>query len=620
MSAPATQTTAVVELPEPPSGPYTNAELAPVPIAERTWSTYNYLALWNGMAHCIPSYTLAFGLIALGMNWLQAFLTITIANVLVLIPMLLNSYAGTKYGIPFPVFARAFYGVRGANLAALLRAFVACGWFGIQTWIGGQGIYEIIGRLSGRGWTDASAFGGQPWTLWLSFGLFWLVQMVLIWRGINALRRFENWAAPLVMIAFTALLVWILIKAHGLGPVLHQPGTLGWGGKFWPVFWPSLMAMIAFWSTLSLNMPDFTRFSRGQRQQVWGQVIGLPVTMSYIAIVSVIVASGTMVVYHVQLTDPILITTKFSSTAVVIIGLVMVILATMSTNVAANVVSPSYDFSNTAPRLISFRVGGLITGVLGVLIQPWHLISNPHIYIYVWLGFYGGILGTIAGVLIAGYWVLSRTQLALADLYTAAGRYWFTAGWNWRAVVATLAGAVLAVGGAWSAPGAGPFPLNGVIPALKPLYSYSWAVGLGTGFVVYLLLSVLTDRRRLLLGDRPGGEPVVLEVGPVHVGGELVAGREVLQDLVLASFEGPALEGVARRGRASDRGAAAVDVLVVKDDHRGAGLEAPVQARQEPRQVRAQDVRPEEPHERRVELPGNLVQRVRVRDLERHPA
>jgi NCS1 family nucleobase:cation symporter-1 len=204
-----------------------------------------------------------------------------------------------------------------------------------------------------------------------------------------------------------------------------------------------------------------------------------------------------MVVYHVQLTDPILITTKFSSTAVVIIGLVMVILATMSTNVAANVVSPSYDFSNTAPRLISFRVGGLITGVLGVLIQPWHLISNPHIYIYVWLGFYGGILGTIAGVLIAGYWVLSRTQLALADLYTTGGRYWFTAGWNWRAVVATLAGAVLAVGGAWSAPGAGPFPLNGVIPALKPLYSYSWAVGLGTGFVVYLLLSVLTDRRRL---------------------------------------------------------------------------------------------------------------------------
>jgi NCS1 family nucleobase:cation symporter-1 len=454
------------------------------------------MALWMGMAHNIPSYLLASGLVALGMSWLQAFGTITIANLLVLIPMLLNSHGGTKYGIPYPVLARALYGVRGANLAALLRAFVACGWFGIQTWIGGTAIFAIVGRLAGHGWTEASGFGGYPWTEWLSFAVFWLVQMALIWRGINALRRFENWAAPLVTVAFTALLIWMLIKAGGFGPILHQSGTLGWGARFWPVFWPSLMGMIAFWSTLSLNMPDFTRFSRGQRQQVLGQVLGLPTTMSYISIVSIIVTSATVVVYHVPIWDPIQLTQKFSSSVVVVIALICVILATMSVNVAANVVSPSYDFSNASPRRVSFRTGGLITGVLGVVIQPWRLLSNPHVYIYVWLGFYGGVLGTIAGVLIAGYWVRSRTRLALADLYQPGGRYWFGAGWNWRAVLATAVGGVLAIGGAWSAPGAGPFPQHGLIPALKPLYSYSWVVGLGAGFAAYLILSLTESRQR----------------------------------------------------------------------------------------------------------------------------
>jgi NCS1 family nucleobase:cation symporter-1 len=483
-----------VELADPAAvaaGPYANPELVPVPIAKRTWSTYNYVAIWMGMAHNIPSYLLASGLIALGMGWLQAFLTITIANLLVLIPMLLNSHAGTKYGIPYPVLARAFYGIRGANLAALLRAFVACGWFGIQTWIGGQAIYTIIGRLAGHGWTAAAVWGGQPWTMWVSFAAFWLVQMALIWRGINALRRFENWAAPLVTVAFTALLIYMLVKAGGIGPILRSNGSLGWGSRFWAVFWPSLMAMIAFWATLSLNMPDFTRFSRGQKQQIWGQVLGLPTTMSYISIVSIIVTSAAAVVYHQTIWDPVALTTKFSSTAVVVIGLIMVILATMSVNVAANVVSPSYDFSNAAPRLVSFRTGGLITGVIGIAIQPWRLVSDPHVYIYDWLGFYGGLLGTVAGVLIAGYWLRAHGHLDLGALYRRGGRYWFTGGWNWRAVIATVTGAVLSVGGAYTAPGTpGPFPADGLIPALKPLYDYSWVVGLGAGIVVYLGLSV----------------------------------------------------------------------------------------------------------------------------------
>ncbi|QWF77330.1 NCS1 family nucleobase:cation symporter-1 [Amycolatopsis sp. CA-230715] len=481
---------------------YFNEELAPVPVSKRTWSTYNYFALWMGMAHNIPSYALAASLIALGMNWVQALLTITIGNIVVLAPMLLNSHAGTKYGIPFPVFARAFYGVRGANLAALLRAFIACGWFGIQTWVGGEAVYIIVGRLAGPGWRDSAVIAGQHWTLWLSFAVFWAVQMLIIWRGMEAVRKFENWTAPLVSVGFLILLGYVLVKAGGLGPILSEPGKLGWGADFWKVFAPSLMAMIAFWSTLSLNMPDFTRFGGSQRKQVRGQIFGLPTTMTFIAIVAILTTSGGSVLYGEQIWDPAKLADRFDSPIVVVIALIALVLATISANLAANVVSPSYDFSNAFPKKITFALGGLITGVIGILIQPWRLYSDPSIYIFAWLGFYGGLLGAVAGVLVGGYWVVNRTKLHLKDLYTERGAYWFTGGWNWRAVVATIVGAVLAVGGAYD----GPFPADGLIPFLKPLYDYNWVVGLVGAFVVYALLSRPVEKieKKEETSERPG--------------------------------------------------------------------------------------------------------------------
>ncbi|ACU36046.1 NCS1 family nucleobase:cation symporter-1 [Actinosynnema pretiosum subsp. pretiosum] len=466
--------------------PYYNPELAPVPLEGRTWTTYNFFALWMGMAHNIPSYTLAASLVALGMDWVQALLTITLGNLIVLAPMLLNSHAGTKYGIPFPVFARAFYGVRGANLVALLRAFVACAWFGIQTWVGGKALHVIVGRLAGEAWTGAPVVLGQVWTLWLCFLVFWAVQMLVIWRGMEAIRRFENWTAPLVSVGFLVLLAYVAVKAGGFGPILSEPSKLGWGPDFWKVFFPALMGMIAFWSTLSLNMPDFTRFGGSQRKQALGQVLGLPTTMTFIAVVAILTTSGAQALYGEAIWDPAELASRFDSTAVVLVALVSLVLATVSANLAANVVSPSYDFSNAFPRRISFAVGGLITGVLGVLIQPWRLISDPGIYIFAWLGFYGGLLASVAGVLVAGYWVLARTRLELPDLYLSGrGAYWFTGGWNWRAVVATALGSLLAVGGAHG----GPFPADGLIPPLKPLYDYNWVVGLVVGMAGYLVLA-----------------------------------------------------------------------------------------------------------------------------------
>jgi nucleobase:cation symporter-1, NCS1 family len=475
---------------------YANGDLAPLPITRRTWTTYNYAALWIGMSHNIPSYLLASGLVAVGMNWVQAVVTIAIANVIVLIPMLLNSHAGTKYGIPFPVFARASFGLRGANLPAMLRALIACAWFGIQTWIGGEGVYTLIGAIAGHSWwTTAATFGGYPWTQWLAFAIFWVIEMAIIVRGMDTLRRFENWAAPLVLVMAVILLIYMVSKAHGFGSVLSEPGKLGWGSKFWPVFFPSLMGMIAFWSTLSLNMPDFTRFGRGQRQQVVGQVLGLPTTMTFFALLAVLITAASQKIYGAPIWDPIQLSGKFHSPVAIGFALFTIIVATLSVNVAANTVSPSYDFANLLPKLVSFRTGGLITGVIGIAIQPWRLLANPHIYIYVWLGFYGGLLGAVAGVLIADYWLLRRTELRLVDLYRPGGQYWYAGGWNWRAVLALVVGAVLAVGGAWSAPGGGPFPANGLIPALKPLYNYSWVVGFAAALILYWGLSMISLRR-----------------------------------------------------------------------------------------------------------------------------
>jgi len=483
-----------------------NADLAPVPIEKRTWTTYNYLALWIGMAINIPTWLLASGLIALGMAWYQALFTIFLANVLVLIPMLAISHAGTKYGLPYPVIARASFGAYGANLPALMRAFIACGWFGIQTWIGGTALFAVIGALLGADswWVTASpisigigAAASQPWTLWLSFAIFWALNIIIVVWGMEAIKKFENWAAPFLIIVFLGLMVWMVFRAGGLGPVVEQSGTVGWGPDFWKIFPISLMGMIAFWSTLSLNMPDFTRFGRSQRDQVTGQVLGLPTTMTLFPLVGVITTSATVIVFGDAIWDPVALTAKLENPIVLIIMLAALALATLTTNVAANVVSPSYDFSNAWPRRISFRTGGIITGIIGILIMPWNLLSDPNAYIFTWLGTYGGATGAIAGVIMADYWWIRRNKFKLADLYKPDGVYRYARGWNWIAVVALLIGVVMAIGGAYSATDGAPFPVGGIIPFLKPFYDYSWVVGLLVSGAIYAGLTLTVGKKHI---------------------------------------------------------------------------------------------------------------------------
>jgi NCS1 family nucleobase:cation symporter-1 len=453
--------------------PLYNRDLAPVPVSRRNWSTYNYAALWISMAHCIPTYMLASGLMAQGMNWKQALFTILLGNSIVLIPILLNSHPGTKYGIPFPVFARAAYGTAGSNLPALMRALVACGWFGIQTWIGGEALQTLFAALI-PGWKDVlgGGFGGHTTTEWLSFLAFWGLNIWIIYRGMDLLRKVENWAAPYVLVVTVGLLVWAVKAAHGFGPLLSQPGKFHTLREFLPVFVPSLTAMIGFWATLSLNMPDFTRFGRSQREQVIGQTIALPTTMFAFAAMGVLITSATAIVYGEAIWDPVKLVAKFGNPLVVGFAMFSVVVATLAVNIAANVVSPANDFANALPRWISFKTGGLITGVIGIAMQPWRLLADPHGYIFAWLVGYSGGLGSIAGVLIADYWIVRRRDLRLADLYLPGGTY---GGWSVPAVIATVVGCALAWGGL-------------VIPLLRPLYDYAWFVGFLAAGGLYLAI------------------------------------------------------------------------------------------------------------------------------------
>jgi NCS1 family nucleobase:cation symporter-1 len=462
-----------------------NEDLAPTEMSKRTWTTYTYAALWISMAHCIPTYMLAASLIQSGMSWRQAIATILIGNVIVLAPILANSHPGTKYGIPFPVFARSAYGVFGANVPAVMRAIVGCGWFGINAWIGGQALQTFF-RSLWPGWQTVLGDKADNWlmhghygTEWISFLLFWGLNILIVYRGMDLVRKVENLAAPYVLVMTAALVWWAVDKGHGLGAIMKDEGKYPTFGAFWPIFVPSVTAMVGFWSTLSLNMPDFTRFGRSQKEQAIGQVVALPTTMTVFAMMGIVITSASAVIYGEAIWDPIILVGKFENRLIVAISMFTVVVATLGVNIAANVVSPANDFANLKPGVISFKTGGLITGCIGIIMLPWKLLEDPHGYIFKWLLGYSGGLGAIAGVLIADYYVVRKKQLKLADLYRPNGMY---AGANTPALIATAVGCVLA----W---------IGLVIEPLAILYDYAWFVGAFGAAGTHILLTQRMGQR-----------------------------------------------------------------------------------------------------------------------------
>jgi NCS1 family nucleobase:cation symporter-1 len=445
-----------------------NPDLAPVGPGRRTWTTYNYAALWISMSVNILTYMLAASMIQGGMDWKQAVATVFLGNLIVLAPMLLNSHPGARYGIPFPVLARAPFGVFGANVAALLRAVVACGWFGIQSWIGGEALSSLLTVLW-PGWSRV------PHTTAICFMLFWALNLYVILKGIDYIRILQGVSAPILLAVGVLLLGWAYRHAGGFGPMLSTPSRFRSTAELMKFLIPALNGTVGFWATVSLNIPDFTRFARSQREQALGQALALPATMTFYSFIGIAVTSATVVIYGAAIWDPVQLLARFQSPVAVVIALIAILLATLNVNIGANVVSPANDFSNLRPRLISFRTGGVITCFAGLLMMPWKLLASYRTFILGWLGGYAAFLGPVAGIMICDYYLIRRRVLVVDALYSRHGPYEYAAGVNWRAMVALLAGAGVALIGLLVAP-------------LRPLYDYSWFVGFAVAFILYYAL------------------------------------------------------------------------------------------------------------------------------------
>jgi len=470
--------------------PLWNRDLAPTTIKERTWSTWNIAALWIGMSVVITTYTLAGGFIEAGMNWWQAMITILLGNTIVLIPMILNAHAGTKYGVSFPVLSRAAFGTRGANIPAMLRAIVACGWFGIQTWIGGTAIDTLFGVMF-QAWKTSLSTTILDVALhtWIAFFLFWGIQVFIILKGVEGIKHLETWSAPLLLGGGLILLVWAAWRAGGLGRVLTESAALQkQHGQFWHIFPGALTASVGYWATLSLNIPDFTRYARSQKSQMLGQALGLPLTMTAFAFIGVAVTSATLLIYGVAIPNPVDLMARFDSVLIILFATAVIFAAQLTTNMAANVVSPSNDFSNLNPRRISYVTGGLITAIIGILMMPWKLMASMGAYIFTWLIGYSGLMGAIAGILICDYWVIRKQRLNLEGLFDPHGPYSYVSGFNWRAILA-LGLAIAPVVPGFLRAAATPGGQVNDPKFFDSLYTYAWFVTFALGFGIYYVLT-----------------------------------------------------------------------------------------------------------------------------------
>ncbi|WCK53982.1 NCS1 family nucleobase:cation symporter-1 [Aneurinibacillus sp. Ricciae_BoGa-3] len=469
-----------------------NDDLRPTTLTEHSWKGLNFATLWIGMCLCIPAYTMASGMISLGMNWWQAILTIFLGNAIVLVPILLNSHAGTKFGIPYPVFARLWFGAKGAHIPALARAIVAAGWFGINTWIG-TGAIDTLLTASFPIWGNFSGHTA------IVFAFFWALNVGVAYKGPEAIRILGLIAAPVVGISSIILFVWAYTHSGGLGPILSTPSKFKTTAEFLKVFFPALTGVIAFWATLALNIPDFCRYAKNQKSQMIAQSFSLPLTMSIFSFIGIAVTSATVVVFGQAIWDPVQLLAKFPP-FVIFLGTIVIVISSLTINVGANIVAPARAIENLYPKRITFGIGALITGVFAILMQPWYIMSNFGNYIFGWLGTYGALLGPIDGIAIADYWLVRRKQMSLKELYEPNGRYNYTTGFNKHGVYALLIGVAI--------------PLLGVfIPGLHFLWDNAWTIGLFAAIVAYTYL-MKDDKSVLSQGEY---EKITIMEAPPHL-------------------------------------------------------------------------------------------------------
>ncbi|GLT89869.1 hypothetical protein SLE2022_078310 [Rubroshorea leprosula] len=483
-----------------PDPALTNDDLKPTTIDQRTFSWWEMASLWIGLVVGVPSFYLAGSLVDLGMAWWQGIATVVAANVILLLPLVLTGHPGTKYGIPFPVLARSSFGIRGAHVPTLLRALVGCGWYGIESWIGGEAIFLLLPRSI----KESTLSRTIPWlgTSPLEFACFmafWLAQLTIVWKGMEGIKELEKYSAPILIILTTSLLIWAYVKAGGLGHMLSLSSRLS-SSEFWSLFFPSLTANISFWATLALNIPDFTRYAKTQKDQIIGQV-GLPIFMGAFTFVGLAATSSTKVIFGELISNPIQLLGQIGGFTTMIIAILGISLATITTNIAANVVAPANALVNLSPSKFTFRRGALLTALLGIAFQPWRLLKSSESFVYTWLVGYSALLGPIGGVVLADYYILRGMNLSINDLYSLSpsGAYYYSGGYNLAAMAALVIGILPVVPGFLQNVGV----LSSVPDAFVVIYNNAWFFSFFSAGVLYWFLSCLLGKQSKSLPSEP---------------------------------------------------------------------------------------------------------------------
>lgn len=450
-------------------------------------------SLWVGLVVGVPSYYLAGSLVELGMAWWQGIATVVAANIILLVPLVLTGHPGTRYGISFPVLARSAFGIRGAHLPTLLRALVGCGWYGIETWIGGEAIFLLLPKTIKQ--SSLSQF--LPWlgTSPLEFScfiVFWLAQLAIVWRGMDGIRELEKYSAPILIILTSCLLLWSYVNAGGFTPMLSLSSRLS-SSQFWSLFFPSLTANISFWATVALNIPDFTRYAKTQTDQIIGQV-GLPIFMGAFTFVGLAVTSSTTVIFGRLISNPIQLLGQIGGFTTMILAIIGISLATITTNIAANVVAPANALVNLSPSKFTFRRGALLTALLGIAFQPWRLLHSSESFVYTWLVGYSALLGPIGSIILADYYLIHRMNLSINDLYSLSphGAYYYSGGYNLAAMTALVIGILPVVPGLLQKLGI----LTSVPDTFVAIYNNAWFFSFFSAGILYWILSCLKGKDR----------------------------------------------------------------------------------------------------------------------------
>ncbi|GMN39289.1 hypothetical protein TIFTF001_008522 [Ficus carica] len=478
----------------------TNDDLKPTTPSQRSFSCWDMASLWVGLVVGVPSYYLAGSLVDLGMAWWQGIATVVTANLILLVPLVLTGHPGTRYGVPFPVLARSAFGIRGAHVPTLLRALVGCGWYGIETWIGGEAIFLLLPKSI----KESSLSTSVPWlgTSPLEFGcfvLFWVAQLSIVWKGMDGIKELEKYSAPILILLTSCLLIWAYVKAGGFSHMLSLSSRLS-SSEFWSLFFPSLTANISFWATLALNIPDFTRYAKSQKDQILGQA-GLPIFMGLFTFVGLAVTSSTTVIFGRVVSNPIQLLEQIGGLTTMVLAIFGISLATITTNIAANVVAPANALVNLSPSKFTFRSGALVTALLGVAFQPWRLLKSSESFVYTWLVGYSALLGPIGGIVLADYYLVRRTNLSVKDLYSISpkGAYYYKGGYNLAALSALIVGILPVIPGFLEKIGI----FSSVSDTFVIIYNNAWFFSFFSAGFLYWLISCLVARNNKSLAEEP---------------------------------------------------------------------------------------------------------------------